>query len=243
MSGNMNYTPIGKCSICGSIVSQPQSWMSVNRPVPKCESCGAVADQVGNMPTIPMKPARVSPYLEEAKRGAKYLNDTLVPPNAAAQHDGARWQTGPAMDDFYALNGKWVARMAVGEAAHLGATTMPDIKPITREEAVALLFDGAGILDGTNPAGDARLMAAIENASPQAVGEMLAMDAQPCPRCGKPSDDRSVLKEGRPCEDCLTTLAERRADCRATLPDMDEPTRGAVKDDCAGDVPMSDCGE
>jgi hypothetical protein len=47
---------VGKCSICGGIVSVPTVFLSVVPPVPTCESCGASEDQTANLPTVPMRP-------------------------------------------------------------------------------------------------------------------------------------------------------------------------------------------
>lgn len=54
----MNNRPIGKCSICGGVVSLPVSYMSVFPPVPTCEKCGATEDRAARLPIIPMVPAQ-----------------------------------------------------------------------------------------------------------------------------------------------------------------------------------------
>lgn len=53
--GNLDRKIVGKCSLCGGIVSVPTVFMSVNRPVPSCEKCGAVADIAAKLPVVPMK--------------------------------------------------------------------------------------------------------------------------------------------------------------------------------------------
>lgn len=55
-----NRKVVGKCSICGGVVSVPTVIWSVVPPVPTCESCGAVMDQTANLPTVPMRPVRRS---------------------------------------------------------------------------------------------------------------------------------------------------------------------------------------
>jgi len=56
MTGNLNRRIIGKCGICGAVVSVPTIIHSVKRPVPTCERCGAVADETASLPVIPMLP-------------------------------------------------------------------------------------------------------------------------------------------------------------------------------------------
>lgn len=53
--GTLNHRIVGKCSVCGGIVSVPTLWYGVNRPPLMCESCGAVADDTANMHIVPMR--------------------------------------------------------------------------------------------------------------------------------------------------------------------------------------------
>lgn len=50
-----DYVPVGRCSVCGGVVSLPLNHMSVARIVPTCESCGAKEDMASRLPVIPMK--------------------------------------------------------------------------------------------------------------------------------------------------------------------------------------------
>lgn len=52
----MDRHVIGKCSICGGLVTIPSHPYSINSPTPKCESCGAYVDKNYSMPVVPMKP-------------------------------------------------------------------------------------------------------------------------------------------------------------------------------------------
>ena len=61
MVGNVNRKPIGRCSLCGGVVSIPTVWHGTNRPIPTCEDCGAVADEAANLPVVPMKPRQHIP--------------------------------------------------------------------------------------------------------------------------------------------------------------------------------------
>ncbi len=61
MGGNINNRPIGKCSICGGIVSIPSVYMSVNKPIPRCENCGAVEKSI-DLPIIEMQPIIIDKY-------------------------------------------------------------------------------------------------------------------------------------------------------------------------------------
>ncbi len=54
-NGNVDKRPVGKCGLCGGVVSITTISMSVNRPVPTCEKCGAVADEAANLPTVTMR--------------------------------------------------------------------------------------------------------------------------------------------------------------------------------------------
>jgi hypothetical protein len=71
--------PIGRCSICGGIVSIYQgSWYGIYPPPPTCESCGTVADTVPDK-IIPMSPARQtsrisSEFYKVKKIKAKWTN-------------------------------------------------------------------------------------------------------------------------------------------------------------------------
>lgn len=56
MPGNLNNKPVGRCGICGGVVSVPLVFHSVVRPPPRCEKCGAVADESADLPTMPMVP-------------------------------------------------------------------------------------------------------------------------------------------------------------------------------------------
>ena len=60
MNGNQQI--IGRCSLCGGVVSMPLVWLGVTRPVARCERCGAVADEAARLPVVPMvepgRPAR-----------------------------------------------------------------------------------------------------------------------------------------------------------------------------------------
>lgn len=47
---------VGRCSLCGGVVSAPLVFWSVTQPVPQCETCGAYADQAANLPVVPMTP-------------------------------------------------------------------------------------------------------------------------------------------------------------------------------------------
>lgn len=52
----MNKRIVGKCSICGGVVSIPTVFWSTVPPVATCEKCGATEDRVANLPVIPMVP-------------------------------------------------------------------------------------------------------------------------------------------------------------------------------------------
>lgn len=51
----MTDRTVGKCSICGGLVTCPSIWHGVIPPVPKCTKCGATAQQP-ELPVIPMVP-------------------------------------------------------------------------------------------------------------------------------------------------------------------------------------------
>ena len=55
-------TIVGKCSLCGGVVSTPRVWMGINRPPVRCESCGASADETAGLPVVPMKPLKEAMY-------------------------------------------------------------------------------------------------------------------------------------------------------------------------------------
>ena len=52
----MNEKIIGKCSICGGLVTVPNIWYGINPPIPTCSSCGAVKKDL--LPVIDMEPKR-----------------------------------------------------------------------------------------------------------------------------------------------------------------------------------------
>jgi hypothetical protein len=52
----MSNRVVGKCSLCGGVVTMPESWMSVDPPSPQCQKCHAVKDDTDGLPVIPMKP-------------------------------------------------------------------------------------------------------------------------------------------------------------------------------------------
>ncbi len=52
----LNDCIVGKCSLCGGLVTVPKTFMSTVPPVPTCESCGAVEDVASRLPVVPMKP-------------------------------------------------------------------------------------------------------------------------------------------------------------------------------------------
>ena len=66
----MSRHVIGKCSICGGLVTLPEYHHSVTPPVPKCKKCGAVAD---NLPTIPMTP--IQPHDDKRCKGLVYIGE------------------------------------------------------------------------------------------------------------------------------------------------------------------------
>lgn len=45
---------VGKCGLCGGVVSVPRLWFGVGRPPATCEQCGAVRDDTAHLPTLPM---------------------------------------------------------------------------------------------------------------------------------------------------------------------------------------------
>jgi hypothetical protein len=47
---------VGKCGICGGLVTVPTVWHSVVPPTPQCQKCHAVKDETANLPTVPMVP-------------------------------------------------------------------------------------------------------------------------------------------------------------------------------------------
>ena len=49
-----NETPMGRCSICGGVVTVPLIWGGVYPPVPRCRACGAVMARP-QLPVIPME--------------------------------------------------------------------------------------------------------------------------------------------------------------------------------------------
>lgn len=52
----MNEKAVGKCSLCGGLVTVPTVFWSVVPPTPTCQKCGAVMDVAATLPTVPMKP-------------------------------------------------------------------------------------------------------------------------------------------------------------------------------------------
>jgi hypothetical protein len=50
-----NLKIVGRCSLCGGVVSVPFVSWSVGRVLPTCEECGATLDETANRPTLPMR--------------------------------------------------------------------------------------------------------------------------------------------------------------------------------------------
>jgi len=50
--------PIGKCALCGGVVSIPTSEHSAGRPVAQCEDCHATASESAPLSVVPMKPKK-----------------------------------------------------------------------------------------------------------------------------------------------------------------------------------------
>lgn len=53
--GHGNSQTVGRCSLCGGLVTLPAAWWSVVPAEPTCEGCGATAAPP-ELPTIPMVP-------------------------------------------------------------------------------------------------------------------------------------------------------------------------------------------
>lgn len=51
----LNQLPIGKCSLCGGLVTVPMIWHGINPPPKTCSGCGAEVDEAANLKTLPMK--------------------------------------------------------------------------------------------------------------------------------------------------------------------------------------------
>ncbi len=58
----MNKIVLGKCSICGGIVSMPTIWFGILPPIAACESCFAIEDKYSDLPTVPMTPLPINDW-------------------------------------------------------------------------------------------------------------------------------------------------------------------------------------
>lgn len=57
------HKPVGRCSLCGGLVTIPMVWHGVQPPKATCEACGAVEDTSAKLPVIPtVKPLNVSVF-------------------------------------------------------------------------------------------------------------------------------------------------------------------------------------
>lgn len=74
---------VGRCSLCGGIVSVPLVFWSVTLPVPQCETCGAYADQTQNLPVVPMTPRKPmvgpKPWEGRISKANPVFDKTLTP--------------------------------------------------------------------------------------------------------------------------------------------------------------------
>lgn len=53
-----NARVVGRCSLCGGLVTVPELWWGITPPPKTCNNCGAIAQDhfYENLPIIPMEP-------------------------------------------------------------------------------------------------------------------------------------------------------------------------------------------
>ena len=70
----MNYTILGRCSICSGNVVVPNVWYGVVPPVPECQSCHAV--QQDDRPVIKMENNKTETSTgTDARSSKRFLQD------------------------------------------------------------------------------------------------------------------------------------------------------------------------
>jgi hypothetical protein len=87
MCGRSSYNErtVGKCSICGGLVTVPIIFYSTVPPAPTCQQCGASMDINENLPIVPMKRNKWQKWVHRGNRvdeGSIYkkISDELIDP-------------------------------------------------------------------------------------------------------------------------------------------------------------------